>query len=182
MTTSGVVVYTTGASYALRRAAAGLDLEVTRRARKLFAGGDVIIPDGGEYWLCTIRAGGAVRVGRRANDGRKAAIAKQQNPTTIKEYDKHALAPVRLFEPSQVGIEVAPAKAAVRITSLEKDTAFTKGGLRVGDLAMEFDGQEVRSTDHFRRFLRKHVARDSYGEMRVRRDGRWIDVLLPPIR
>jgi S1-C subfamily serine protease len=86
------------------------------------------------------------------------------------------------FEPAQVGIEAAPTKTAVRITALREGSVFARAGLRLGDQVVEFDGQEVRSTDHFRRYLRRHVARDAYSELRIRRDGHWIDVLLPPLR
>ena len=85
---------------------------------------------------------------------------------------------VRFFQ-TPPGIEVVASKLAVRVDSVEQDKAFARAGLRAGDLIFEFDGVPLRTPDCFRRALRRQVVWGMTATLRVRREGKWVEIRLP---
>lgn len=88
---------------------------------------------------------------------------------------------VRFYEvPECVG--VVPSKFAPRLERIDEGTTFARAGLRPGDLIFESDGVPLRTVDCFRRSMRRQAARDASARLLVRRDGRWLTLLVPPVR
>jgi PDZ domain len=87
---------------------------------------------------------------------------------------------LRFFEPEQVGVGVAPAKFAVRLSALDAKKAFAKAGLKEGDLVVSVDGSEVVTPKGFRRAVLRRLVEGGAAKLRVRRDGEWLTAFVTP--
>src|SRR5262249_52870998 len=76
---------------------------------------------------------------------------------TIRQPDTHPLGLVRFFETKAVGVEVVASKF-VRVSGVCEDKAFARAGLRVGDVIVACDREEVRTPEAFRRLLRHRIV------------------------
>jgi S1-C subfamily serine protease len=73
------------------------------------------------------------------------------------------------FEPPQVGIEVAIAGDAVKVTKVAPKTLLGVTDLRANDVILQIDDDPVDSPDHLRRLLQRFVATSSPFTMKVKR-------------
>src|SRR5262249_40565568 len=107
------------------------------------AGGDITVPQGAVMEDCTLRSARDVRVPQGA----------ELNRTAVERRVKDVFGPVRFFETARLGVEVTPAKFAVRVSALDAGKAFAKAGLKEGDLVASVNGREAPTPEHFRRLL-----------------------------
>jgi hypothetical protein len=137
----------------------------------VLAGGDVTVPEGATLVNTTLRSARDVRVPKSARLIRNTATERQV---------KGVFGPVRFFETTNVGVEAAPCKFAVRVTAVDGKKAFAKAGLKVGDLVTSLNASEATTPERFRRLLRRAIADGSAAaELRVRRGDQWLTVRVP---
>jgi hypothetical protein len=137
----------------------------------IVAGGDVSLSADFKVQESTIRAAGTISTppkGRVLNSDLKGGIKNAL-----------ALAPVKLFDPRSLGVEVAPSKYGVRVTATTAGKAFARAGLRVDDLVLTLDSSPVRSPASFRRLLRKRLVEGGAALFEVRRKGKTVVVRIP---
>lgn len=112
----------------------------------------------------TIRSTGTISVSRYA----------RVRDCDLKDGVKDALAPIKFFEPRDVGVEVAPSRLGVRVT--KATGVFARAGLRADDLVLSLDGAAARTPDIFRRLLRGRLAEGGEAVFQVRREGETLAV------
>src|SRR5262249_43404663 len=76
---------------------------------------------------------------RSARDVRVPKSTRLTNTATERRV-RGVFGPVRFFEAAAVGVEVAPAKFAVRVSALDANKAFAKAGLKEGDRVASLNG------------------------------------------
>ncbi|MBP1635486.1 MAG: degP1 2 [Acidobacteria bacterium] len=67
----------------------------------------------------------------------------------------------------------------VYVVDVAKDTAAAKAGVKAGDVAVQYDGENVRSVQQFRRLVQETVAGRTV-KLGVMRDGKRVDVDVAP--
>lgn len=100
-----------------------------------------------------------------------AVTAREVCGSVVKQHDPHPLGFVRFFETARAGVEVAPAKFAVRATRVAPGGPFDKAGLRPGDLITSFDEAETPTPEALRRLLRRRYLQRGTAELTARRGG-----------
>ncbi len=76
---------------------------------------------------------------------------------------------LRLFETSDVGIEVAAAEGSVQVNQVRPGSPFSLAGVQAGDRIAALSGTAVKSVEPFRQLLRGKVAAQAEAMLTVRR-------------
>jgi hypothetical protein len=142
----------------------------------ILAGGDVSFSEPAPLApleSSTILAGGTIMMPKKSKDWVRDIDCKGRV--------RDALSPVKFFEPSSLGVEVAPSRYGVRVTGATAGKPFARAGLRVDDLVLALDGSPVRSPDAFRRLLRKRLVEGGEAVLEVRRQGKTVEVRVPAL-
>lgn len=71
------------------------------------------------------------------------------------------------------------AESGVLVTSVDEDSPASKGGIKEGDVILEFDGERVRGASHLRRLLQETPAGRKVA-MSVSRDGQRMSLTVEP--
>ena len=85
----------------------------------------------------------------------------------------------QFFDPTREGITVETADNSVRVTKLTEGKLFRKAGVRTGDRITTVNGKAVKTTEAFRKVLRKHFAWEEAMTFRVLRDGKSLEIAVP---
>jgi hypothetical protein len=100
---------------------------------------------------------------------------------TIQESVAEPLGFVKFFEPAQIGLQAAADDGVVKVLRAAPGKAFHKAGLRAGDAVLAVGAAEVREDAGLRRALLRHVALGESIALRVRRDGKTLDLTVDAI-
>ena len=100
---------------------------------------------------------------------------------TIQESVAEPLGFVKFFEPAQIGLQAAADDGAVKVLRAAPVKAFHKAGLRAGDVLLAVGAAEVRDDAGLRRALLRHVALEEPIPLRVRRDGKILELKVDAI-
>jgi len=118
---------------------------------------------GGTASASTLVAGGTVTIATPPEPARRVA-----NPLLQRELDSYKvvveekvakpLGYITFFELSAVGVEVAEAGGAVRVTKVAGDRPFAAAGARAGDVVAAVSGKKPDGAESLRRLLRDSLA------------------------
>jgi hypothetical protein len=158
----------------------------------LFANGDIKVKDrggGGYIANSMIFCDGDVVAGRIVQSVIIATGSVKADSPPLKcfiiENARNPLPYLKLFSPSQAGIEVCPAKGGVRVEKVDGDKPFAMAGLRNGDLLLSMreskDGPatDITSCDSFRRQIRRLFVQNGEATFRIQRGDKTLEVVVP---
>ena len=187
------------AKFALRNAIFASDSAIIRKPRNrsvVFAGGSVhlqnvrvliIVSDGdvtieGYGSECVIISRGNITCDVmdecHAIAGQSVRTNKEVGSTIVENCTK-PLDFFQFFDPAREGITVENADNNVRVTKLTEGKLFRKAGVRTGDRITTVNGKAVKTTEAFRKVLRKHFAWEEAMTFRVQRDGKSLEIAVP---
>lgn len=97
----------------------------------------------------------------------------------IIENARNPLPFLKLFDPSQAGIEVSSTKEGVRVENVHEGKRFAKAGVERGDVLVAVDKTKITSAEQFRKLLRRLVVENREGVFRLQRGHKTLEVVLP---
>ena len=103
-------------------------------------------------------------------------MSTEDNTVKVKEKEADPLCFVKFFDPSRVGVTVEAAAAGVKVTKAEEGKSFARAGLKVIDVIVGLDGKEANTPETFRRLLRTKLAEGGRRIVKVRRQGRAVEI------
>jgi hypothetical protein len=94
----------------------------------------------------------------------------------IKQHEPQLLGFADFFDLHREGIDIKEEKEGLRVTAVRSDTAFSRAGLRSGDLILKVAGKTVTATEAFQRLIRRKLVAEEVATFTVRRAERALEV------
>lgn len=129
--------------------------------------------------LCGASAAAAVAPASDHSDAQAVAVRRPQAPMAILAGGARLGVTVRDIEDPEVKTARLPAPAGAVVEEVADDSAAAAGGIRTGDIIVEFDGERVRSARQFTRLVQETADGRKVTAVVVR-DGQRVNLTVEP--
>jgi predicted metalloprotease with PDZ domain len=103
-------------------------------------------------------------------------VRKSTMDTRFLEPKDDPFAWLKIFDPSDIGLDVKQAKTELHITGVKNQSPFGKAGLEPGDVIASANGNPMTDYHALRRLIRRAYVEETAVSLAVRRQGKPINL------